>query len=249
MFIPKSSLIHSRGLAVKEHLPKVFGLFCWNVYKQTLNKKFEPLMLKLLKQNPADIILLQEAKVAKDIQHYLIPHYPYVCAPNIETKKNYFGVLNASDVKIIKSNAVLSKIKEPLFKTHKSTLVNLYKLDNQKPLLVVNIHAINFRTNQHYGRELNELLNLLLDYDGAMIVAGDFNNWTKTRTTLLQRFVAKLRLQAVELDIFHQKNIKSVFGYSIDNIFYRELKLIEAKTINSGRLSDHIPVYAKFSSK
>ncbi|MCK5110319.1 MAG: endonuclease/exonuclease/phosphatase family protein [Arcobacteraceae bacterium] len=249
MFVPKTSLFHSHNLAKKEHLPKMFGLFCWNVYKQTLNKKFEPLMVKLLQENPADLILLQEVKINKDKQHYLIPNYPYVCAPNLETKKNYYGVLNASDVKITEANAILSKIKEPFFKTHKSTLVNLYKLDNQKTLLVVNIHAINFRTNNHYSKELHELFDLLLEYKGPMIVAGDFNNWNRSRTILLQRLVVNLKLRAVALDIFHQKRIKSVFGYSIDNIFYRGLHLIEAKTINTGRFSDHTPLYAKFTSK
>ena len=65
MFVPKTSLFHSQNLAKKEHLSKVFGVFCWNVYKQTLNKKFEPLMLRLLQENPADIILFQEAKIKK----------------------------------------------------------------------------------------------------------------------------------------------------------------------------------------
>jgi len=249
MFVPKTSLFHSQNLAKKEHLSKVFGVFCWNVYKQTLNKKFEPLMLRLLQENPADIILFQEAKIKKDIQHCIIPNYPYVCAPNIETKKNYYGVLNASDVKIREANAFLSRIKEPVFKTHKSTLVNLYKLNNQKTLLVANVHAINFRTNKYYSKELHELFDLLLEYDGPMIVAGDFNNWNLSRTTLLQKLVANLKLQPVELDIFHQKRIKSVLDYSIDNIFYRDLHLVEAKTINTGRFSDHIPIYAKFVDK
>jgi len=110
------------------------------------------------------------------------------------------------------------------------------------------IHSRGLAVKEHLPKVFG-LLNLLLDYDGAMIVAGDFNNWTSTRTTLLQRFVDTLKLHAVELDIFHQKNIKSVFGYSIDNMFYRGLDLIEAKTINSGRFSDHTPIYAKFSSK
>ncbi len=249
MFVPKSSLIYSNHLAKKEHLPENFGLFCWNVYKQTLNKKFEPLMVKILHQHDTDIILLQEAKIKKTTHHYLIPNYPYVCAPNIETKESYYGVLNASDVKINKANAILSKVQEPFFKTHKSTLVNLYKLHNKKDLLVVNIHAINFRSNNYYSKEIYKLFNILLEYDGAMIVAGDFNNWNLSRTNLLNQLMKNLKLRAITLDNFHQKKVKSIFGYSIDNIFYRGLDLIEAKTINTGKFSDHTPIYAQFTSK
>ncbi len=249
MFIPKSSLVYSNNLAKREHLPEIFGLFCWNVYKQTLNKNFEPLMRTLLHHNQADLILLQEAKINKDIKHCLIPNYPYVCAPNIETKKNYYGVLNASDVQTIQADAILSKIQEPFFKTHKSTLVNIYKLHNKKNILVVNIHAINFRSNNYYSKEIYKLFNILLEYDGAIIVAGDFNNWNLSRTKLLNKLMKSLKLCVITLDSLHQKNVKAVFGHSIDNIFYRGLDLIEAKTLNTGKISDHIPIYAKFSTK
>ncbi len=249
MFTPKTSIFNSENLAKKEHLPKTFGIFCWNIYKKTLNKKFKPLMTHLLHENKADIILFQEAKINKNIQHCLIPNYPYVCAPNIETKKNYYGVLNASDVKTIKSSSILSKIQEPFFKTHKSTLINFYKLENQKILLVANIHAINFRINKHYDKELGEFFNLIQEHTGPMIVAGDFNNWNFSRTASLKKIIFDLKLKTALFDGSCQKKIKSIFGYTIDNIFYRDLHLIEAKTINAGRFSDHTPIYAKFTSK
>lgn len=249
MFIPKISLLHSKKAAQKERLPKYFGVLSWNVYKKTLNKKFQPLIHRLLHENPADVVLLQEAKVQKDFVQSLIPGYSYVCAPNIETKKNYFGVLNLCDVKSLESGRILSSVKEPLLKTHKSTLINLHKLSNDQTLLVANIHAINFLTNKHYANELNILFDILLKHNGPMIIAGDFNNWNLTRTRILQRLTDGLKLHPVAMNSYHQSQIKSFLSYQIDHIFYRDLHLIEAKTLNTGRFSDHIPIYAKFGVK
>ena len=81
------------------------------------------------------------------------------------------------------------KGKESVLGPHKSLLLSNYLFKAGNSLLILNVHAINFRENQRYGIELERFLNLLKAHKGPMILAGDFNSWNKKRMDKLQEVV------------------------------------------------------------
>jgi len=77
-----------------------------------------------------------------------------------------------------------------------------------------------------------------------MIVAGDFNTWNIKRVGFLREFTSSLSLK--EVTFTDNSELKKVFSNSLDYIFYRDLKLIDSKVINSKEISDHNPIIARF---
>ena len=65
--------------------------------------------------------------------------------------------------------------REAFISTRKNTLITIYQFQNKEMLMVVNIHAINFRSLAWYQWELSRLHDLINGHEGPMILAGDFN--------------------------------------------------------------------------
>jgi len=134
--------------------------------------------------------------------------------------------------------------KEARIFTPKNTLVTLYRFKNKAPLMVVNIHAINFRSLAWYQWELTRLSALLKGYKGAMIVAGDFNCWRRSREKVLDHFANLLGLSYARPENEH--HVKQWFGFHLDRIYYRGLGLNSIQALKCKKLSDHNPIIARF---
>ena len=103
-------------------------------------------MHDLVKDNILDLCLLQEAAFS-DKGSCVLPNYTFDAAANMEIRNIFYGVLTASSVESLKAKAYLSEGRESIFGPHKSLLVSHYALSNGTKLLVLNVHAINFREN------------------------------------------------------------------------------------------------------
>ena len=242
MFIP-SQLHHSScRLSCEKFVPDTFGMLCWNVHKNNCkNSLFKDYLEEY--ENRCDFLLFQEANF-RDDKHFTLPHYAFDAAANLEFRGEFYGVLTASSVESTKSQAYLSEGKESLVGPHKSLLVAHYPFADGSTLLILNIHAINFRENQRFNRELERFLELMQNYNGKMIVAGDFNTWNKKRMSKLHELREKLGLKMVP---FKQgDDVKSFMGKHLDFIFYRGVELIDYSADKEHGLSDHNPLYAQF---
>lgn len=111
-------------------------------------------------------------------------------------------------------------------------------------LYIVNMHGINFVSFKSFEKELKKIKSILKTYNGAMIVCGDFNNWSKRRMKALEDFKEALSLQKALIQEEH--HVKHIFSKPIDHIFYKGLRLIRAEAINTKKVSDHNPLYAVF---
>jgi endonuclease/exonuclease/phosphatase (EEP) superfamily protein YafD len=247
MFKP-SHLHHS---ACHEHchtsIPDTFEMLCWNVHKN--NKKdprFQSFLQKEVESRSIDLILFQEAGF-RDNHHFELADFSYDAAANLEFRGEFYGVLTASRVESGYAKAYLSEGKESILGPHKSLLLSNYLFEDGSTLLILNVHAINFRENQRYGIELERFLNLLKEHEGPMILAGDFNSWNKQRMEKLQKVVQKLSLTAVPFE--KTGKVKSFMGKELDFVFYRELELIEAEVMDEHKLSDHNPLFVRFKRK
>ena len=227
-----------------DKLPVRFGLLCWNVHKSKRTKSYREIIERWRTEWKLELILLQEARIRRRAKAFLLPDFSYCTAPNIRLRNVEYGLLTASSTPSIGTKAYGSICKEAILGPGKGALLTKYRLGMEKNLIVVNLHAINFRSSKIYREELSKLSKYLREYNGAMIVAGDFNSWSGTRHRILEDFREGLKLNQVP---YEKSKIKSFRGYPLDCILYRELNLIHHKSYVLPDLSDHNPLLAKFS--
>jgi len=222
-----------------------FNLLCWNIAKLSLKEEFKEYLRELVKNERIGFMLLQEVKadIMKDAR---LQDFSYILSVNMQTKKYLYGVLSAFKTACIKDERVLTSNKELSFLTHKSSLFTLHPIKNNQELLIVNIHAINFVTSKRFKEELDYIRSQIISFKGALIVAGDFNAWSKKRIRILRDFTQVLCLKEVNLE--STTNIKKIFKNRLDFVFYRGLEVKSAKAIKCDSYSDHNPIIVQFKT-
>lgn len=226
-------------------LPPEFGLLCWNVHKKNLGFHFSLYFADLLQRYNIDLLALQEVKISSN-QTSFLDDFHFSFAPNIKFFDHMYGVLNGSRIQEKETFSLLSTHRESMIQTHKSAIFSYYPLQGGGTLLLVNLHAINFRATKVYDKEIENIFEKIRHHQGAMIVTGDFNSWNKKRVSVVMKLAGALHLQKIEMGQGHL--IKSFMQYQLDHIFYRGLKLKESYVINVKRFSDHNALYARFIS-
>lgn len=220
------------------------NILCWNVAKLTHHDIFKDFFEKLVDKEKLNFFILQEVKNNIDSYSDIFEKFSFVLSPNIQTKKNIYGVANAFNISCESNQFLITKKRELKLATYKSILITKHIIKNKK-ITIVNIHALNFVLNEDFKYELEILKTQLKRTTDALIVAGDFNTWNKKRFILLNHFCKELSLEQVSFK--DDKNVKKVFNNCLDYIFFRGLKLEYSKVINSGKISDHNPIIASFS--
>lgn len=229
----------------EKRLSDDFGLLCWNVQKQNLGYRFNRFFSELLERYSIDLLALQEVKLNPSAAS-ILDSFHFSCAPNIRFLNRVYGVLNGSRIPEKDSSSLLSSHREGMIQTRKSAVFSTYPLHSGEILLVVNLHAINFRTAKIYHKEVEAIFDFVRHHQGAMIVTGDFNSWNKQRMEHLMKLCGALELQNSEIE--HAHLIKSFMSHKLDHIFYRGLHLIESYALDVQNLSDHNALYARFRS-
>lgn len=226
-------------------LPSEFGLLCWNVHKQNLRFQFTLYFAELLQRYNIDLVALQEVKINPNHTSFF-ENFHFSFAPNIKFFDHVYGVLNGSRIQEKETFSLLSAHRESMIQTHKSAIFSYYPLQEGGTLLLVNLHAINFRATKVYNKEIDNIFEKIRHHQGAMIVTGDFNSWNRKRVNVVMKLAAALHLQKIEMG--HGDLIKSFMKYKLDHIFYRGLQLKESYVIDVENFSDHNALYARFKS-
>ena len=225
------------------HHGEEFGVLCWNTQKLTEKPDFQHTLASVLTDYPSLFLLLQEVKLSAK-NNWLLPSWSYAVAPNMQTRRSVYGVLTASGYAFKEAQARLSSKREGMFATHKSYMLSHHSLAEGGSLLVVNVHAINFVRVRQFSQEIELIKEEILEHKGPLIVAGDFNVWSRQRRLSLLRFCRSVGLrQAIMVDPHHVKTYRQ---HPLDFIFYRDLKLQETLAIDTSKVSDHNPLYARF---
>ncbi|RUO37162.1 hypothetical protein CWE15_11405 [Aliidiomarina taiwanensis] len=233
-------LIHQQSIIRGEE----FGVLCWNTQKLTQTAAFQMELARLLQQYPSLFLLLQEAKLNVNSNTHF-PSWSYAIAPNMQTKRSVFGVLTASQAAFTDVQPRLTRKREGMIATFKSHMLSYHPLEGDQSLLMVNVHAINFVSANYFLREMELLKFELLDHNGPLIVAGDFNVWSRQRRHYLQAFCDSVGLRQAYMN--DPQHIKTYRQHPLDFIFYRDLWLKEATAIDTSTVSDHNPIYARFA--
>ncbi|MCW8827012.1 MAG: endonuclease/exonuclease/phosphatase family protein [Gammaproteobacteria bacterium] len=221
--------------------PNSISLLNWNIYKgQRANWAFD------LKQfsHRHDLVTIQEAYLGDELKELLNRnnlHWAMNTAFHLRRRAS--GVMTASSVKAISTSGLHQK--EPLIRLPKATLISHYPVEGMRDnLLVANIHGINFSLGTlAYRRQLNALYQEIRHHQGPVIVAGDFNSWSKARMQIVDELVASLKLGSVDWDGFHHAT--RLFGNTIDHVFYRGLRPLNQESWRVSS-SDHNPIRITF---
>jgi len=221
--------------------PENISLLNWNIYKGRLidwDKDLHDFI------SETDIVTIQEAHLNYNLKSVL-HNNDYQWTLNIAFRINNMpaGVLTASRVPALDTHGL--RHREPLIRTHKTSLVSYYPIKGfDNTLLVANIHSINFTFGTYaYKKQIEHLFDIVKKHDGPVLIAGDFNSWSHARKKAMARLVDSAKLNSLD---YTSHNRTHVFGHAIDHIFFRGLK---ALTHHSWHVesSDHNPTRANFS--
>ena len=212
----------------------------WNIYKEQ-RENWESDLRKFSSQ--LDIMLIQEALLTQNLRKLLKDQNRHW---SLNTAFYYddveAGVMNASKVESIASCGI--RTTEPFIRIPKTVLISRYPIAGvSQDLLVANIHGINFTLGTEvYQQQLNGLKNVLAKHTGPIVLAGDFNSWSEERLEIIEELISSLSLQSLS---YKNHNRVTVFGNTIDHVFYRGLEIVSQDTYKVTS-SDHNPIKVTF---
>lgn len=236
LILPDQTLVVSKTL--NDH--KTLQVLVWNIFKQK-RADWQSILARFAK---SQLVLLQEAHTSTALLDY-VTHNNLIAdhVPAFSINDKDAGVMTLA--KTLPLQAWGFKIKEPLIRFPKSVLVTIYPLAHtSKTLLVANIHAINFSLGiKQYHKQLKSLLERIHLHAGPVILAGDFNAWSRKRFELLYQLTKELELCPVN---FILDKRTTFLGRPLDYIFYRGLGITDSRIIKTNA-SDHNPLFVTFS--
>lgn len=230
------------GTPTQYVLPSTFQVVVWNIHKADSEEKWQKDFLNFSKEN--ELLLIQEGyrnHLFEETIGQLTDRF-WIFATSFIYKGFNTGVLTSTKTKPQHSKWLRSPGREPILKSPKMTLVNIFDLDKTgQRLLVANIHGINFVRNNHFFQQISQVAREIENHDGPVIFAGDFNTWNGSRLQFLMETCKKLGLQEI---VFKNDTRKR----KLDHIFYRHITPIKAEILNNVESSDHLPLKVVFQS-
>jgi len=217
------------GQARDSELPAEFELLCWNVYKQR-RRRFEAELEQL--STEVELLVLQEATDEPPIWTLEIDQREWALVVAFEHGRDRtpHGVATASTAEPVREQAMLSPVREPLIRTPKSALLTWVELErSDSRLLLVNLHAVNFRPARALDAQLLEIGEAIATHTGPLVVAGDFNTWSRRRRAVVEQFAQRHGLASL---------FRDVPGRRLDDVFVRGLVVRDVEVFPS-RGSDH----------
>lgn len=242
--IPESDdVLTTLGTSTKRQLPsRKWSFLVWNLHKGA-DETFKPEYLAL--SLGRDIIMNQEIFLDKnmlDVFRYL-PLYRFETGTSFFSGKEKIrtGVANISPVAPDFTQYVRTANLEPIVSTPKLTLITSYPIRfSRKKLTVVNIHGINFVTNEVFQIELERIYRQIKDIPSPLVFAGDFNTWNLERRSMLKKYAQKLKLSEA---IFLPDNRLTFNGHPLDHFLHTsDIKVTKARVDSFYRGSDHKPM-------
>lgn len=241
IFPPLASSQLRQKLPVGEPLlsSSILRVMVWNIYKQQRSNWLS--VLQGIGRN-TQLVLLQEAQTTPELVKFATSHYLTADqVPAFIFPQHPSGVMTLSTAHSVYCCPLRER--EPLLRLAKSALVTVYPIQNGQLLMVVNIHAVNFSLGiDVYSKQLCPIGKQILNHTGPVIMAGDFNAWSRQRMLALYKFAEQMGLREVK---FVEDQRKRAFGRPLDFVFYRKMKVAGASVLVT-EASDHNPLLVEF---
>lgn len=225
-------LVARRGQASVEALdPQRLRVLVWNVYKgrrRSFGQRFRTLA------RDRDLILAQELYFAPTMHTLLgelalewttATSFHYARRDNVGT-----GLGTAARAPSRRARALVTRGREALTRTPKLALLTEHAL-GEDTLLVANVHAINFAGYADFDAQLARIEAALGEHQGPLLLAGDFNTWSRRRQRRLELLGA-----AVEAAPVRFRNDRR--AAPLDHVLVRGLQ-VEDASLEPSRASDH----------
>lgn len=233
-------IVTQSGCAPERMLPRELTVCVWNWQKSKRAgwpKEFNALA------DAADLFLAQEVRLTPHVTTQLEQTTLYwTHAASFFSLKKQEPIGVATGAKTVPEQIWFKQgAREPFFKMPKMTLAVLLPLETGQKLLAVNVHAINFTGLKLFEQNLARTAELLLGFDGPVILGGDFNAWNQKRRNLLEDLARSARLTEVP---FSPDMRTRCLGRTVDFLFTRGLKTLAAG-VRCTDASDHNPLLAR----
>lgn len=218
---------------------RILRVMVWNIYKQQRTN-----WLSVLQgfSKYAQLVLLQEAQTTPELVRFATSHY--LAADQVPAL--IFPLYPSGVMTISAAHPVYCcplRKREPLLRLAKSALITVYPIYNGQLLMVINIHAVNFSLGiDVYSKQLDPIGEQICNHSGPVIMAGDFNAWSRQRMVALYQFAERMGLGEVR---FTDDQRKRAFGRPLDFIFYRDINICKASVLVT-EASDHNPLLVEF---
>lgn len=186
----------------------------------------------------AQLVMLQEAVFTDEMrQPHPEPIY-WSFSPGYRTDAYRSGVMTLSRVEPTMICSLSSR--EPWLRSPKTTSITQFRYhEDRLPVLVVNMHAINFTFGiGAYRNQLDTIRQVLADHEGPIIFSGDLNTWNGARSRVLTAMTEQLGLTPVTFEPDHRTRR---FGRALDYVFVRGLEVRDSRTVEV-ETSDHNPL-------
>ena len=241
---------NSDKTTIKKHTNPHFStpkitLLNWNVHKNNHHYQWLHDFEHILSHYKPDIISFQEYQtMGKRSIIDKQDDFAYGFFPNIAYKQYHYGLLTASKADIYTCKSLFTHAVEPLIKTPKVSFITQHRLYDKSDLHLINVHMINFVKIQKFIAQVKQIEQLCHEKEGALILTGDFNTWSKQRMRILENMTTSVGLKLTTFEKPYHK--KPLLSYPLDHIFYRGLKLTESRILKDIKTSDHKPMIASF---
>jgi len=254
---PGERLRELPGTAVVAALPtQGLRVLVWNVKKSQMPSwsiDFERLA------GAADLVLLQEAHDHERFRGGIGTRVDMHWQMGISfffAKQNSAatGVATGATARADTATVVHAPKREPVVPTPKATLLTTYPLEGRADaLLVVNIHAINFRRAKHLREHLETASAAITRHNGSVIFAGDFNTHHRPRMAVVEQFASDHGLHPVFPNWVEGAGKKPVVDgrmrhlkLPLDHVYVRGLRATCARVRPEVAGSDHKPLEVVF---
>ncbi|WP_456451920.1 endonuclease/exonuclease/phosphatase family protein [Hydrogenimonas sp.] len=224
---------------------KSFCLLCWNIQKKSADPRFARAFEELWLRYRFEIAALQEAALPEG-GHLPLPFEGFEAAAscNLRLPRRRYGVLTLSKAPMRACHPYLSGVREAGFATRKSALLTHHDIGGEAVALL-NLHALNFVPYRLFAQELERLASFLAPLQSdRLVVAGDFNTWSRKRQGVLEEMMGVFDLERVAPS--GAGHLKAVLGKPLDHVYVRGLAVVRAEAVPTA-VSDHNPIVATFA--
>lgn len=218
-------------------LPAEFSVLIWNIYKGSKGQKFYREAKTIFPQY--ELILLQETVFGGDLEDFIQAEFDHQEERAVSWGRN--GVATLATAAAIQTHPMKTQSREFFVFTPKASLATVYQMEDRE-LLVINIHMINFRETGAMQAQLEQYSALLEEHQGPIIVAGDFNTWSSGRIQAVDQFLTSYGLEEIDFVDSSGSDPRAKFAVGVlDRLYIRGLKIVNKKVFQDSQSSDHYP--------
>jgi len=237
-------------------LGPTFSVVTWNVAKAGKSSVDEitHFIESISSDLPSPVIALQEA--TGEILDALGRGAHFADSFHWWWSNTHSGVALLAPTAPLNAQAIKVNRRELGYTTPKMGLAATYPLSGRDNtthrLLVVTLHGLNFEISPTgLSAQMKKIHRLITEFDGPVVVCGDFNTWSAERLAVVTRALPEFKEVPVNGGRPGASKVVSFIGgdakLPIDRIFYRGLVPTGPATAFPTPLSDHVPVMAQFS--